>query len=202
MKNDWRENYVRSIKKVNEVLKNQMTSSEQIIQSPRFSTKIETSQINSERNGSPFNKNFRRRRVATAIDKTIDLSNLTVLENLHKRMNSMLRLKKALNFTTDKQQCEQNSRFLNSFLEDNNKKFCVVSTVIGKDRKFTTTNKAKGLIRAKQSPEPLIPAKQKIRRTNLLHITTPLTSTIESAFEFSQLIIRKRLTYNTNNNHY
>lgn len=71
MKNDWRENYVRSIKKVNEVLKNQMTSSEQIIQSPRFSTKIETSQINSEKNGSPFNKNFRRRRVATAIDKIL-----------------------------------------------------------------------------------------------------------------------------------
>ena len=149
MKNDWRENYVRSIKEVNDVLKNQMISSEQIIQSPRFSTKIEISQINGEKSGSPMNKTFRRRRVVTATDKTIDLSNLTILENLHKRMTSMLRLKKALNFTTDKQQCEQNSRFLNSFLEDSHKKFCIVSTqnpgnkrIIGVLRNMTERRKS------------------------------------------------------------
>ena len=64
-------------------------------------------------------------------------------------MNSMLTLKKASNFTTDKQQCEQNFRFLNSFLEDNNKKFCVVSTqnprnkrIIGVLRNITERRKS------------------------------------------------------------
>ena len=126
MRNEWRETYVESIKEINEFLNKTFPPIEKN-QSPRFSNKMEESQRSPINNNSMIlDKTFRKRRVATAADKKIDLNSLLFLENLHKRMKSMLKLKKALNVRTDKEQCDDNSKFLNSFLEDHNKKFSIL----------------------------------------------------------------------------
>lgn len=127
IKNEWRETYIRSIKQINKILKN--ATSPNFLQSPRFakteSLKFPIQIIDAT--SSSLNRSYKKRRVATPNEKPIDLNNLTVLENLHHQMKSMLKLKKALNFKTHQDQCKENSKFLNSLMEDQNKKFYIIS---------------------------------------------------------------------------
>lgn len=127
IKNEWREKYVSTIKEINNFLQKQTKT-------PPYSYKTQVSQCKTP---SPQNKSFKRQRIASYVDQKLDLTSIEVLEKLHKRLNNMLKIKKAINNKTDREKCEENSQFLNSMLEDRNKRFSIVSCPIsGNKRKL------------------------------------------------------------------
>lgn len=119
MKNDWRDKYIESIRKISEIIQKQRQRS----LSPCFSR----TQSPRSQTSTPKNKSYRRERVTSFIESKPDLSSLDVLEKLERRYSNILKIKKALDFKTDRQRCDENTMFLNSLFEDRKKQFVIVT---------------------------------------------------------------------------
>lgn len=120
-KNEWREELLSSIKAVNEFLK-----SESSLESKEFNP-TRLFQTHRSSSFSPINKpTYRKQRIASLSDQKPQLDSLLYLEKMHRRLSNILKLKRTLYMKNDREQCIENSRFLNSLLEENNKKMCIV----------------------------------------------------------------------------
>lgn len=119
-KNEWREELLSSIKAVNEFLKMDRTTDFK-----EFAPKLFQTQRSSS--FSPMNKtSFRKQRIASLSDQKPQLDSLLYLEKMHRRLSNILKLKRTLYVKKDSEQCIENSRFLNSLLEEKNKKMYIV----------------------------------------------------------------------------